>query len=221
MTSQNSLLDFYSLIKFLRLQPLDQLDIWNAKISRPIRNGQEEGVNRLKGLMRFITLRRRKEMKFDGKPIVNLPPLQETLYKLDFKYELERQMHEALLAEFQRKYSEYADPRAVEANYACVLEVLMRLRQCCNSTLLVGERGIASISLSEAMKTAGNGGLNLNEERIKKLLSVLWENAGDECAICLDQLENTIITPCSHYFCKDCIMPIARENPGRCPMVYF
>jgi hypothetical protein len=87
------------------------------------------------------------------------------------------------------------------------------MRQVANCTKLVGERGTASLALQAALAEAqrlhvaglgtgadGASTLDLKDPRILRLLKILWENSGDECSICLDELEHTMITPCSHYF---------------------
>ncbi|CAJ0823558.1 5111_t:CDS:2 [Entrophospora sp. SA101] len=71
-------------VKFLRINPFDDLNWWNRIFVRPIKNGDPVGVEQLKVLMRTICLRRTKDMKFDGRPILELPPITSYLHKIQF-----------------------------------------------------------------------------------------------------------------------------------------
>ena len=68
---QNKLDDVYALIKFIRLVPLDDRNVWQEFIGVPVKFGQQLGVARLQTVMKCITLRRTKESKtMDGKKIL-------------------------------------------------------------------------------------------------------------------------------------------------------
>ena len=58
---QNKLDDVFALIKFLRLNPLDEKAVWNEFIGTPVKYGQPLGIARLQSIMKCITLRRTKE----------------------------------------------------------------------------------------------------------------------------------------------------------------
>ncbi len=71
---QNKLDDVFALIKFLRLDPFDDKNIWTEFIGSPVKFGQPLGVARLQTIMKSITLRRTKETKTsDGKKILAPP----------------------------------------------------------------------------------------------------------------------------------------------------
>ncbi|KAJ3278488.1 hypothetical protein HK104_002295 [Borealophlyctis nickersoniae] len=212
---QNSLTDLYCIVKFLRLSPFDDYDWWNRVFARPVRNNEPEAITRLKMLMQFICVRRTKDMYFDGKPIIQLPPCHTYLYKIDFKYDDEKKTYDALQDECERKFSEFQEQNQVIDNYACILEVLMRLRQCCNHTTLLGDRKV--MTMEEAQQIARSAALNLDDENVQRLLKVLTENEAEDCAICLEPLNQPSITPCAHYFCKNCIEQVIKTKPV-CPM---
>jgi len=40
----------------------------------------------------------------------------------------------------------------------------------------------------------------------------------EECPVCFDTLQNAVITPCVHAFCRDCILTVIQRD-SKCPMV--
>ena len=43
--------------------------------------------------------------------------------------------------------------------------------------------------------------------------------AADECSICLNDMENPVITLCGHIYCRECIeRVISSTNPATCPL---
>ena len=57
---QNKAEDVQSLFGFLRAEPVCELGVFTRAIGRPIRDGEEEGLARLRVLMRAVCLRRTK-----------------------------------------------------------------------------------------------------------------------------------------------------------------
>ncbi|EEB95980.1 hypothetical protein MPER_04964 [Moniliophthora perniciosa FA553] len=82
---QNKLDDVYALIKFLRLSPFDDKNVWTEFIGSPLKFGQTQGMERLQRIMKYITLRRTKESKTqDGRKVLSLPPRRDELRFLQF-----------------------------------------------------------------------------------------------------------------------------------------
>lgn len=59
----------------------------------------------------------------------------------------------------------------------------------------------------------------LLNEAVQRKTSILEE----ECAICLDPLSvhDSVITPCFHIFCKDCLVEVLRQNASKTNSRYF
>lgn len=56
-------------------------------------------------------------------------------------------------------------------------------------------------------------------ELLKKLVTLVQDGEDFDCPICLCQPERTIITSCTHIFCKNCIVKAMKQNPTpRCPL---
>lgn len=89
----NTLKDLFSLVKFLRLSGgLEQYEIFNSVLIRPLKAGYSEASLLLQALMGTISLRRKKEMKFVN---LGLPELSEYVHRVDFLPH-EREKYEAL-----------------------------------------------------------------------------------------------------------------------------
>lgn len=56
-----------------RLEPLSDKSFWNRVVERPIKAGDPRGLPRLHALLTNCALRRTKETRANGRPIVDLP----------------------------------------------------------------------------------------------------------------------------------------------------
>ncbi|KAJ8511233.1 hypothetical protein OPV22_001667 [Ensete ventricosum] len=121
---QNILEDLYSLLCFLHVQPWCNWAWWHKLIQRPYENGDERGLKLLKAILRPLMLRRIKDTKDrNGKPILVLPPADIRTVRFD----------------------QFVAQGKVLHNYASILELLLRLRQCCNHPFLVMSRGDTTV----------------------------------------------------------------------------
>ncbi|KRY75058.1 Transcription termination factor 2 [Trichinella pseudospiralis] len=77
---QNQLKDLYSLIKFLRCEPFDDLRVWKTWMDAK----SESSKKRMNSLIKSMLLRRTKEQKCSvtGSAIVNLPPKTVSVVRL-------------------------------------------------------------------------------------------------------------------------------------------
>jgi len=201
---QNKVDDIHSQVKFLRIDPFHDSSWWARTITRPIRNRDKSGLERLCILMKSICLRRDKKMKVkaaNGKfrPLILLPKCAQTVMHVTLPPK-DRAIYEKWLKEGRGLMN------SGDAPFASMLQVLLRMRQaCCHSQLL---------------PDGGKQEPNLDADLITKLLDVLKNSGDEDCPICFDSLVEckACITACGHLFCMDCINAHLRENKPNCPM---
>ncbi|KAL8915762.1 MAG: hypothetical protein Q9172_006686 [Xanthocarpia lactea] len=210
----NSLKDLYSLVRFLRLSGgLEQLDIFNSVLIRPLNQGSEAASLLLQALMGTICLRRKKEMSFVD---LRLPELSEYVHRVELLPH-EREKYEALQAEAKGLLHNVKTKQGsskTEGAYCHLLEILLRLRQVCNHWKLCGDRVTSLLKDLESSKV-----VDLTPENRKALQDMLQVgiDSHEDCPICLEPLHDPVITACAHSFGYACIEKVI-EGQHRCPM---
>ncbi|CAM9695293.1 unnamed protein product, partial [Chrysoparadoxa australica] len=93
---QNKLDDLHALLRFLRLEPWNDLAWWKNAVKVPYEKGDKSALTRLKTVLHPIMLRRTKDMKdSNGTPIVELPAKTVQVVTLKFS-DQEREFFSAL-----------------------------------------------------------------------------------------------------------------------------
>ncbi|KAI5299694.1 ornithine carbamoyltransferase [Ascosphaera pollenicola] len=165
--------------------------------------------------MAAVCLRRRKDMKFIN---LKLPELSSHLLRIKLNSD-EKKKYDALRVEAKDLMDVYRDMRDNEDQsrhkvYMNILEVLLRLRQCCNHWRLCEKR------LSAILKMLDNHRVvTLNEENIKALQALLQVQieSEEDCPICLTGFREPVVTACKHCFCRPCIERWFLKNK-HCPL---
>ena len=166
--------------------------------------------------MRDICLRRKKEHKFID---LRLPELSEYVHKIDF-FPHEKEKYDALEAQAKGNLDLYRQAQGKKSNkglptYQHLLEILLRMRQVCNHWKLVGEERLESVM----QQLEAEGVVDLTEENRAALQSMLKLSieSQEDCPICLDPLQEPVITRCAHVFCTICIERVI-DIQHKCPM---
>ncbi|KAK4097378.1 RAD5-like protein [Parathielavia hyrcaniae] len=209
----NNIRDIHSLLKFLRITGgLEQSDVFNAVIARPLAIGDARAEGLLQSLMKDLCLRRRKNMKFVD---LKLPPKTEYIHRITF-WPDEKKKYEALLSEAQGALQDFQSKSksGQKGRFQGVLERLLRLRQTCNHWTLCKER------ITDLMKLLEETGVvPLNDENralLQQALQLVIESQ-EECPVCMEPLNDPVITHCKHVFCRGCISKVI-EIQHKCPM---
>ena len=200
----NNLKDLYSLVRFVGLSGgLEKLEVFNSVLVRPSHAGDADATVLLQALMSTLCLRRRKDMAFVD---LRLPALTEYVHKVAFRA-AERARYDALQAEAKgmlqtvRAQGQRGGDaaRRAQQTYRHLLEILLRMRQVCNHWLLCRERVTDLMSILETQAT-----VDLTPENRAALQDMLRLSveAREDCAICLEDLHQPVITHCGHgtYF---------------------
>ncbi|KAL1860404.1 hypothetical protein VTK73DRAFT_7359 [Phialemonium thermophilum] len=209
----NSVKDLHSLLKFLHITGgIEQAEIFNALITRPLSYGSTQAESLLQLIMRDLCLRRRKDMKFVD---LKLPPKTEYIHRITFRPD-EKKRYDALLMEARGALREYQmrSKGGYKGMFQCVLERLLRLRQICCHWTLCRERVEGLLRFLE-----NQGVVPLNDENralLQQALQLVIESQ-EECPICIDSLKSPVITHCKHVFCQPCISKVV-EIQHKCPM---
>ncbi|GJN21194.1 hypothetical protein PR202_gb08651 [Eleusine coracana subsp. coracana] len=134
---QNNLEDLYSLFRFLRVEPWRNWPLWNKLVQKPYEEGDERGLKLVQSILKPIMLRRTKNSTDkEGRPILTLPPANIEVKYCDLS-EAEKDFYEALFQRSKVKFDQFVEQGRVLHNYASILELLLRLRQCCDHPFLV------------------------------------------------------------------------------------
>ncbi|KAH9937842.1 SNF2 family N-terminal domain-containing protein [Epithele typhae] len=135
---QNSVEELYSLIKFLRVRPLNDWQTFNSQIAKPVKSGKPaRPLKRLQVVLRVIMLRRTKTTIINGKPILDLPARNVHVVECEFDtaerafYNSVEQMVQTSLEKLQQGN--------INKSYTSVLVLLLRLRQACNHRGLISK----------------------------------------------------------------------------------
>jgi len=186
---QNKLDDVFALIKFLRLDPFDDKNVWTEFIGTPVKYGQALGVARLQTIMKCVTLRRTKESKTqNGQKILSLPPRRDELRYLKFDQQ-EQEIYDQYFNESKAEFNELSTNEVMK-NYVGILQKILRLRQICDHFELVEGKGLhadgqaqeSGESYDDIVSAIAKDGINAS--RACAVFSLLRESATTQCVEC-------------------------------------
>ncbi|OCB87871.1 hypothetical protein A7U60_g5006 [Sanghuangporus baumii] len=181
---QNKLDDVYALIKFLRLNPFEDKNVWQEFIGVPVKFGQPIGVARLQTVMKSITLRRTKESKAEnGRTILNLPPRRDELRLLKFDEE-EQRVYDEFYKESSDEFKQLSHKNEVMKNYVGILQKILRLRQICDHFELVEGKDLSDSEkkFKETVGAISRDGINV--ARANTVFSIIRDSGTAQCVEC-------------------------------------
>ncbi|KAI2092166.1 hypothetical protein LOZ36_000626 [Ophidiomyces ophidiicola] len=207
----NNLKDLYSQLKYLRISGgLEDLAVFNSALIRPLKEEHPNATLILQALMATICLRRKKEMEFIN---LRLPPMQSHILHVRFLPH-EKEKYDMFQAEAKGVLMDYSNSQKSNVTYSHLLEVILRLRQVCNHWKLCQARVNDLMNL-----LAKTDVVDLTPENVRALQSLLQLKieSQESCPICLDNLNQPVITACAHTFDFACIEQVI-ERQHKCPM---
>uniref|UniRef100_A0ACD6AFP7 Uncharacterized protein n=1 Tax=Avena sativa TaxID=4498 RepID=A0ACD6AFP7_AVESA len=227
---QNNLEDLYSLLCFLHVEPWCNANWWQKLIQRPYENGDERGLKLVKAILRPLMLRRTKETKDKtGNPILVLPPAHIEVVECEQTVE-ERDFYEALFRSSKVQFDKFVAQGNVLSNYANILELLLRLRQCCDHPFLVISKAdtkkytdldeLAQRFLEGVQGDPGQHAIVPSRAYIEEVVEEIRQGTTAECPICLESTsDDPVLTPCAHRMCRECLLSSwMTPAGGPCPL---
>ncbi|KAK9822145.1 hypothetical protein WJX74_010771 [Apatococcus lobatus] len=220
---QNSIDDLYPYMRFLRYEPYARQSSFKSLIKEPLLQQPELGTERLRAVLKGILLRRTKQTKIDGEPVVKLPPREVSLVKQHFN-EQEQTLYNELAAQSKAKFKEL-DAEGSGGAYVQALYMMLRLRQACNHPWLLKPLDTKSPVKPSAAQLAAARKLD-PEVRAGLLTLVGGIEGGSEmgqCTMCEDIPEDPVVSACGHPYCRQCISAQVgsakgdQETPMECP----
>ncbi len=188
---QNRLTDLGTLVHFLRVHPFDDPGFFDKEFLRPWKRYSDPFVlDRLRALVRFITLRRSKE-------VLHLMPRKDHVRRLQFSPS-ERELYDNIRTRTSDAFPELLNPQAAtKPNYFDALAWIDKLRKICNHGLIMERLLLPPIrsvsprfhrlgnddtqllgSYSETVGVEGSSGIDLLDHVSRYLQEIASENAG-------------------------------------------
>ncbi|KAL2315456.1 ATP-dependent DNA helicase [Schizosaccharomyces pombe] len=207
---QNGVEEFYSLIKFLRIKPYSDWSSFSKDFTIPLSSNINTSapMKRFRGLLKAVLLRRTKNTKIDGKPILTLPPKTAVKSETDLSSS-EMEFYNTLQSGAQIQMRKYLQEGTITTHYGSLLVLLLRLRQaCCHPWLIVARE--AAVDDNDSFQAKNRAIYNqIYPEAVNrlKLIETL------QCSLCMDVVaELLIIVPCGHFLCRECLTHVITSS---------
>lgn len=212
----NCATEIFPLIRFLGTTPYNDWAMFSDNIDRPILKWGgprgAEGMRILQTLLRNVMLRRNKDSRLDGRPIIQLPLRNDVIAYAEFDEE-QNTFYMALELQQRLRFNKYLKAGTVMKNYAIILVLLLRLRQACDHPHLIKDHS-ALEGLDLYDDEMRNLILSLDDHTVKRVRS-LKELV---CPMCQAKPDDPLhVHPCGHHICPQCFAAsVKRSQPEFC-----
>ena len=132
----NGLLDVFPHLHFLSVSPSAEYSHFNKYIGRLQKSDPQTATTRTQAILKTCMLRRHKDSTLNGVRLLNLPERTVDVVELNFSDE-ERSIYNGIEKRMQIRFNSFLRKGTVMKHYACILVMLLRLRQLtCHPYLL-------------------------------------------------------------------------------------
>ena len=161
-------------------------------------------------LERMLTrtiMRHRKDQSFNGRSsLIELPPRTSDVIKVHFT-PTERAAYNKMFEFARLRFDELAARGSVVAQTFCIMSLLSPLRQACSAgkqdlnAIIEKLRAVAAaVEESATASAAASAAAKLVQSQLDEAQHAF--NDDGECSICLDVMEDALMTLCKHAFCR-------------------
>lgn len=235
---QNSIDELYPIIRFLKVKPYDDEKKFKRDIAVPIKSKGDSSVDydgervvsmkKLRAVLLAIMLRRTKDSKLDGKPLIQLPKKSVNPVYVTMGEE-EKEYYKDLEGSIQKRALRLLNLDSVK--HSDILTLLLRLRQACihEYLVLVGEMNSQENSggsdnivdwkqryrvvsrMTEELKKRVEWGVGKGIKMDAPKMEEVTDDTNEvqfTCPICFDVVgENSIVIfgTCGHMICDGCV----------------
>ncbi|KAJ6618869.1 SNF2 family N-terminal domain-containing protein [Mycena sp. CBHHK59/15] len=188
---QNNVDELFSLLKFLRIKPLNDWERFNAQIAKPVKSGKGAGraMKRLQVVLQQIMLRRTKTQQLNGKALVDLPPRTVKVISCAFDPS-EQAFYTALETKMEGVIEKILRQSASGggAAYFGVLLLLLRLRQACSHPCLVSKDYKTDLdAVDPKVKKPSDAG-DLDGDDLAAAFGAM--NVARKCQVCTQEIDS-------------------------------
>ncbi|KAF9040113.1 SNF2 family N-terminal domain-containing protein [Panaeolus papilionaceus] len=219
----NSLADIYGLLRFGHFRPWNDWPSFDAHIAKTQNEDAPLAGSRAQAILKPLLLRRTKNSKLNGEPLLKLPPKEIDIVQLQFTPD-EREIYSHIEGISQMKINRFIKDGTLLKNHTFILVMILRLRQlCCHPYLILvqdddeeedGETSVqaAATELTRAKTCMGQSWVN--EVSLESFLDrALNKTRREDCPNCNDMLlnDNGRLLTCGHQICQDCTMDLSNS----------
>ncbi|EGO26624.1 hypothetical protein SERLADRAFT_447781 [Serpula lacrymans var. lacrymans S7.9] len=206
---QNSVEELYSLIKFLRIRPLNDWHTFNEQINKPVKSGRAtRAMKRLQVVLKAIMLRRRKDHVLNGKAILQLPARKVEIVACEFDKD-EKAFYSALENKMSTELDKLVQADMATKSYTHVLLMLLRLRQACNHPSLVSKDYRVDREAAEPKAAKGDDD---DADDLTAMFGQMGVSNGKKCEVCQTVLNSSNLAETSDTHCKECAVLAAKAK---------
>ncbi|KAL8754587.1 MAG: hypothetical protein Q9184_005066 [Pyrenodesmia sp. 2 TL-2023] len=234
----NRLEDLFSLVRFLRVEPWNNLSFWKTFITVPFESKDVlRALDVVQTVLEPLVLRRTKDMKTpDGEALVPLPPRTIEIEEIELSRQ-EREVYDYIYTRAKRTFNATMEAGTLLKSYTTIFAQILRLRQsCCHPTLTRNKAIAAEEEDAAAAADVANGladDMDLqelierftsesgNDEDISNkfgahVLQQIQSEANNECPICAEEpMMEPAVTGCWHSACKQCLFDYIQHQKDK------
>jgi SNF2 family DNA or RNA helicase len=212
---QNKIDDLFSLVCFIGIPPFNDYKWWDMEVRKQAERGQ---MKKIQTLVKAITLRRMKNQKLNGKPVVDLPAKKDNVWYIELT-DRERKQYELFHGDAKEALRQvYRRGKGFEnGGYAMMFEKMLRLRQICVHPALLPRKEVSDSSPENVLGTPGS----FSQAKANDIYRLMKESGDDNCNNCLIEFSEQdegneenfpVVLECGRLLCVACFNSLSSSG---------